>query len=333
MTDHTAPLVTIMVPAYNHEAFVAECIESLWNQTYRNIEIVVCDDASTDGTRVLLRAMAARSPVPMRLLENETNRGVCATLNRCLAEARGTWIAMIASDDMYMPEFVAANVDRALAEGSPLVCIQSGAWRLRADGSMIRHRPPQHALDGDALEALALGRGYFMPPSFFTSRILHEAVGAFDETLQAEDRDFYLRAAQVAMFRTLDQALVVKRDVPGSLGQAVQATSLEEGFTVLAKSLRDPLLERATRARAWALAGAMARAGEWRRLAQLVRREKIRRGPQAWALWFGAIRGLGVGLAVSVIGQGQAGLLLDRLRGMRRRIFGEPNQQSEKSRI
>ena len=64
------PRVTIVVPAYNHADHVADCIESLWAQDYPNLEIVVCDDASPDGTLAILRDMAARSPVPMILLEN-----------------------------------------------------------------------------------------------------------------------------------------------------------------------------------------------------------------------------------------------------------------------
>lgn len=328
-TPPDTPLVTIMVPAYNHEAYVAECIHSLWAQDYPNIEIVVCDDASPDGTAAVLRAMAARSPVPMTLLENGTNRGVCATLNRCLAAARGEWIAMIASDDLYCPGFVSANIARARAEGSAMVCLQSGAWRLRADGTLRRDRPRRRLPDGEALVDLALGRAYTMPSSFFTSRAVHDRVGPFDETLSYEDRDYYLRAARVARFRTIRAPLVIKRDVAGSLGRRLE-TTFEDSFRAFEKNLEGPLLDRAMRIHAARIARTAGRRRALPVLRRVAARERDRRRALPLDLWLAGMRGFLRSLIASAMGPGRIDRVRGYLRVMERLFFGQAPPQADR---
>jgi alpha-1,3-rhamnosyltransferase len=91
--------VSVIIPSFNHKSFVIESINSVLAQTYKDIELIVIDDGSTDGSVELLKDLASRNNFKLILKENE---GVCATLNRGLVLSSGSYITFIASDD-YMP--------------------------------------------------------------------------------------------------------------------------------------------------------------------------------------------------------------------------------------
>lgn len=114
--------VSVIIPCYNHKAFVAESINSVLNQTYKNIELIVLDDGSKDGSAELLKELASKYSFQLVLKNNE---GVCATLNRGLKLATGDYITFIASDD-FMPlnriteqiEALKANPESDVVAGS-----------------------------------------------------------------------------------------------------------------------------------------------------------------------------------------------------------------------
>lgn len=89
------PLVSIIVPTYNVEKYVEECLDSLLNQTYQNIEIIVLDDASTDATLYLLKKYA----ILIKLIENKSNKGQGTRRNEGIKIARGEYILFIDADD------------------------------------------------------------------------------------------------------------------------------------------------------------------------------------------------------------------------------------------
>lgn len=91
--------VTVIIPSYNHKAFIEESINSVLNQDYKNIELIVIDDGSKDGSVERLKELASTKKFQLVTKENE---GVCATLNRGLSLATGEFITFIASDD-FMP--------------------------------------------------------------------------------------------------------------------------------------------------------------------------------------------------------------------------------------
>ena len=95
------PLVTVIVPSYQHAAFVEQSIRSVWNQTYSATELIVVDDCSTDGSWELLTALSKEQA--FTLLRNERNLGLNATLERGLALARGEFVSILASDDVILP--------------------------------------------------------------------------------------------------------------------------------------------------------------------------------------------------------------------------------------
>jgi glycosyltransferase involved in cell wall biosynthesis len=98
MTD----LVSVIIPAYNHEAYIDEAVTSVLSQTYSNIEIIVVDDGSRDGTAERVRSLANVHPQKIRLLCQE-NAGAHEAINVGLAQSRGDWLTILNSDDSYAP--------------------------------------------------------------------------------------------------------------------------------------------------------------------------------------------------------------------------------------
>ena len=101
-------LVSIIMPAYNAEKYISNSINSIIQQTYKNWELIIVDDCSTDKTtRVILNYKDER----IRLLKNTKNSGAAMSRNRALREAKGKWIAFLDSDDIWHPEKLERQLD------------------------------------------------------------------------------------------------------------------------------------------------------------------------------------------------------------------------------
>ena len=111
------PLVSVLVPAYNLERYVAETVESVLAQTYPHVETIVVDDGSRDGTLDALRPFEARG---VRVIAQH-NAGACVARNRALAEARGDYLQYLDADDLISPDKIERQVD--LLSRSPTGCL------------------------------------------------------------------------------------------------------------------------------------------------------------------------------------------------------------------
>src|SRR5262245_9882120 len=116
------PRVSVIMPAYNVEPFVAEAARSVLAQTFRDLELVVVDDGSTDGTADVVAAIAATEP-RVRLVR-QPNRGLAGARNTAMRMARGDIFALLDSDDLWEPEFLGEQV--AILDARPSIDIVTG---------------------------------------------------------------------------------------------------------------------------------------------------------------------------------------------------------------
>ena len=112
------PLVSVLMPAYNHAPYVRAAVESVLGQTYGNLELIAIDDDSSDATWEVLQTFA---DARLRLYRHDANQGSHATLNEALALAKGEFIAIINSDDIFDPERLAACLNELVLTGADLV--------------------------------------------------------------------------------------------------------------------------------------------------------------------------------------------------------------------
>jgi glycosyltransferase involved in cell wall biosynthesis len=186
--DTPRPLISVLVPVYNVERFVAESLESIARQTWPEIEVIVVDDASSDGTWEIVRAFAARDP-RFVALRNERNLRIAGTLNRALSVAHGAFIARCDGDDVMMPDrlerqhaFLAAHPEVALV-GCSFVTIDEAGRELRVHG---------YPSGAGLLKRLL---PFTSPVShiWLARRSLYDEVGGY-RLASVEDYDFLLRA-------------------------------------------------------------------------------------------------------------------------------------------
>ncbi|MBD5408700.1 MAG: glycosyltransferase family 2 protein [Treponema sp.] len=105
----SSPLVSVIIPCYNAERYVESAVRSIMEQTYTNLEILCCDDCSTDGTLPILQKLAAEDS-RIKILRNEANLGVVDTLNKLVSEAAGVYIARMDADDISLPKRIEKQV-------------------------------------------------------------------------------------------------------------------------------------------------------------------------------------------------------------------------------
>lgn len=136
------PEVSVIVPAYNTEAYIKRAIDSVLSQTFENFEIIVVDDASTDGTVQVLKGI---DDSRLKLFCQPQNGGAGAARNRALQEATGDWIAVLDSDDWYAPErlerlLAFAKENQADMVADDLYIIEDGEAEPRT--TMIKYHDP-----------------------------------------------------------------------------------------------------------------------------------------------------------------------------------------------
>lgn len=180
------PLVSAIVPAWNAERTIMETLNSISAQTYDNLEIVIIDDGSIDGTAELTRAFCAGEP-RARLVSKE-NGGVISARNRGIAEANGEWIAPIDSDDLWHPSKIEKQVAAALAAPERPGFVYCWYRHIDEDGRIIGSGP-RWQFDGPALRRCAYLNPVQNGSALLISREAADAVGGYDPILRAADAE------------------------------------------------------------------------------------------------------------------------------------------------
>ena len=111
------PLVSVLIPVYNKEAYLPACLDAVLGQTYGNLEVVLAEDRSTDGSLAVCERYAAKDG-RVRLLRNERNLGAGRTRNAALSAAKGDWISFADADDVPAPDLIEKLLAAALRTGA-----------------------------------------------------------------------------------------------------------------------------------------------------------------------------------------------------------------------
>lgn len=203
------PKVSVIVASYNGERFVAETVRSILDQTFKDFELIVVDDGSTDGTRAILRDLAA-SDLRMRVVEKE-NEGLIATLNRAIAESRGAYIARIDHDDLMRPQRLERQA--AFLDANPdFVGVGCLLQSMREDGTYmgtprIRHERLLH----DPAAFPPRQQWLYGPTPMIRADALRQVGGYRAQFVAAEDRDLCWRLGDIGRLERLPEVLVDHR--------------------------------------------------------------------------------------------------------------------------
>lgn len=221
-------MVSIIIPAYNAEKYLRECLDSAVGQTHRNIEIIVVDDGSTDSTAEIVGEYVA---VDSRVkLIRQANVGVSASRNAAMSRAEGEWIAFLDSDDVLRPDCISTLLDVAASEDSKLVY---GDWRGGTDCSAADFEIDKRStVSIDAIEVIeqALYQTSSIVPSPW-GKLYHQDLFddiRFDESLIYEDLDiFYKLADKAGRIAVTNAPIYFYRKNPDGLTGTFQPSRLD----------------------------------------------------------------------------------------------------------
>ena len=215
------PLVSILIPCYNHENFLDDCLNSILEQTYENIELLICDDCSPDNSFEKIKSYEQKLLKRFKnvvILKNETNLGVTKNVNRMLTLANGKYIKTLASDDALSKNAIAEMAD-FLQNNSQISVVISNGIKVTEDS----HYPDFSSLGKiyDAAPNLAK-EGFFervcrcneiSAPAAMVRKSLYDKFGGYDESVKIEDFEFWLRVLKdgETEFGFLDRDLVFYR--------------------------------------------------------------------------------------------------------------------------
>jgi hypothetical protein len=242
------PLVSALVLCYNQARFVAECLEGIRAQHYPNLEVLVNDDASRDGSAAVIRAWLERSGMPHQFLRSHANQGICRSLNNLLGQARGKYIAGIAADDVWLPGKLLAQVEMMERLPAKVGVVYSDALQMDETGQLLQqrfiktYRSFEKMPEGNIHHVL--WEGNFIPAlATLIRRDCYQRVGLYDESLFYEDWDMWLRLARCFEFAYSEQISAKYRVVATSMMQSQSQRILDAVCQVCRKHLQGGSLD------------------------------------------------------------------------------------------
>lgn len=199
------PLVSILIPAYNHALFVEECLDRVLRDPYPNKELIIVDDGSTDGTADKIAAWVARhsDSIPIDYRRRE-NRGVSATLNELASTAKGEFLRLNASDDYILPGGLRSQVEYLLAHprklaviGDSIVIDEKGETLFESGMVGLRGVNKEHYCSDAGIRREIISRWALGGPVQMIRKQTFELIGGWSEDLRIEDWDFFLRLVAI----------------------------------------------------------------------------------------------------------------------------------------
>jgi glycosyltransferase involved in cell wall biosynthesis len=229
------PLVTVICISYNHERFVREALDSVARQTYSPVELILVDDASTDNSVEEVRAWLASHP-QVQFIALRENGGNCKAFNTALPLASGKYVIDLSADDLLMPNRIERGV--AFLESHPEVGVQfTDAERIDVQGRHLGYhsdRFPHATIPQGRIFREVLSRYFINSPTCMIRKSLLDELGGFDESLAYEDFDFWVRSTPRTSYAYLPEALVRRREIPGSMGNQQYTRGSRQAWSTLA---------------------------------------------------------------------------------------------------
>ncbi len=207
------PLVSVIIPAYNAESYIKIAIDSIQGQTYKNLEIIVIDDKSTDNTSSIVSTIAKKDE-RIKLIKNETNIGIGGNRNKGIEKSNGDYICWQDADDISLPDRIQKQVD--YLESHPEVGVVGGFITFFEDEYESKTR--RYAEDDHTLRSNIFKYNPVAQPACMVRKACYKSVGLYDSSLRvSEDLDMMFRIGEKFKFGNLQEVVIKYRQSSGSL--------------------------------------------------------------------------------------------------------------------
>ena len=231
-------LVSVIIPVFNGERFVGRTLDSALNQTYRELEIVVVDDGSTDQTFALLEAAAARDS-RIRSLRG-THAGAPTARNMALGQARGSFIAPLDSDDLWHPDKIARQVEVMRASSPKVGVVYCWTVDIDENDAIIPPIREKCTVQGNVVTELVARNNFLESASVpLIRRSYLDAVGGYDPNLAigSEDWKLNLALADICEFAVVPAHLVGYRQSDSNMSK--NTTAMEHSIDIVQRWIVD----------------------------------------------------------------------------------------------
>jgi glycosyltransferase involved in cell wall biosynthesis len=217
------PVVTVICTCFNHANYVGQAIDSVFGQSYDNIQLIVIDNNSTDGSATVIQNKI-NAQNPFLFIQNDSNVGLCKAFNQGLAKAKGEFVIDLAADDVLMPDRIAKQVEAFEKLPDDYAVVFSNATYINKNNQLLGYHYPINktglakikVVDGDVYAEI-LRHYYICTPTMMMRKSALDALGGYDEQLTYEDFDFFVRSSHRYKYFYLDQVLTQKRMTDNSL--------------------------------------------------------------------------------------------------------------------
>lgn len=217
-----APRVSVCLRVFNGERFLAPAISSILGQSFRNFELVIVDDGSTDDTPDIIKTFAD----PRIVVVRQRNRGLTRATQRAVDEARGTYVAIMDADDIADPYRLATQV-RAFDADADLVAVGSNLTIIDAAGRVVAER--RYPCDDGSIRRALLAYNPFAHPSMMFRTAALRACGSYSERFRTvEDYELYFRLLRHGTAMNVTRPLLSYRIHGGSVKSAHTKMQLRE---------------------------------------------------------------------------------------------------------
>ena len=297
------PLISVLMPVYNCEAYLAEAVRSVLGQTFGDFELIIVDDGSTDGSPELLRGFANRD-ARVRLV-SRPNTGITRALNEMIALSRGRYLARMDADDISVPHRFARQVEyldahpECVVVGSRVMLMDPYGSPVAATGHALTHEEIDH-------ELLTRSGWALVHPSVMMRKDAVAAAGGYDERWKhCEDHDLFLRLAEAGKVANLPDVLLWYRRHYASINykKADEQAALKEALLREAHARRGLQMPAGWKHQWWQPPSPPEQSKLWGwaalkagnvRIARKHAMNALRRAPQSiesWRLLYCALRG------------------------------------------
>lgn len=225
MTDKT--LVSIGLLVYNHEAYIEDCLNSILQQDYFNMELIILDDASTDRSREIIHAyyekLKKKFQRVVRIYHKKNTGKVTTNVNEQIRNARGYFFKGVSGDDMMMPRCISSMV-KCMQDDPDIAVVYSNGYIVDDDfklGERVARKKllPQKPVNdvGENVFRKLMIRDWIPAPAVMFRKNVFDKYGLHDESIPYEDYEYWLRISRKEKLYYLDQELVLYRRAEDSM--------------------------------------------------------------------------------------------------------------------
>ena len=228
-------LVSVLIPAYNHEKYVQETINSIIDQTYQNIELIILDDGSKDTTWQKIQEMkpACEKRFMRVYFKTKENEGVCKTLNELVSLSKGKYVYFTASDDISKPQAISTLVDFLDSHNDYVLCVgddelidensQRVGWdrnknivsldkaKYKLFGDYMRSKKNFDVLSDRFGKYDTLVAGNYIPNGYLVRKDALLKIGEFTKEAPLEDWYMHLQLSKIGKYKYIDKILLSYR--------------------------------------------------------------------------------------------------------------------------